>query len=397
MYHRIKELEEELEQAKKVKQISEVLAPNSVYDGRKTSSADNPFIKKDSTTSKNETTPAVTVNSNKEATTTVGETKATTVKFGEQTYRMQTDGPLPPKLATFDGKSEWKPYFMQFKHIADKYSWSKKQKLDKLIECLRDKALKYFSTRPESVREDFDLLVQKLNQRFGNRDLPHTVRRQLQDVKQNLEETVEEFSERVLELATYGYLNTPENVVEMVAVDSFLKGCQDKKAALFAMEKNPSTIDEAVQHVKASIHNHRIILGYTRKPEVKRVQFEDDSYDASEFSEAAVRQIKPKQSGFKENIDNLEMRMQATEKNIVSMKADIARILSAVSQRRELSRSRSPSPNKSNVRCYSCNAMGHYSNECPNKRGSPRKFNRSPSPNRGNNKSSQLNDQGSKI
>ncbi|CAC5422297.1 unnamed protein product [Mytilus coruscus] len=78
----------------------------------------------------------------------------------------QRSGPTPPKLAIFDGKSEWKPYFMQFNHIARKYEWSNEQKLDRLIECLRDKALKFVSTRQETVQKDYDMLVQKLSQRF---------------------------------------------------------------------------------------------------------------------------------------------------------------------------------------------------------------------------------------
>ena len=55
-------------------------------------------------------------------------------------------GPMSPKLSTFDGKAEWKPHYMQFIHIANRYKWDNKQRLDKLIECLRDKALKYYST-----------------------------------------------------------------------------------------------------------------------------------------------------------------------------------------------------------------------------------------------------------
>ncbi|CAG2219646.1 unnamed protein product [Mytilus edulis] len=78
----------------------------------------------------------------------------------------------------------------------------------------------------------------KLNQRFGNKDLPYTIRRQLQDVRQNGDEMIEEFAERVQEMATYG----------------------------------------------VPIHNQRVPLGY-KKSDVRRVQFEkydqDDSDDDS--------------------------------------------------------------------------------------------------------------------
>jgi hypothetical protein len=42
-------------------------------------------------------------------------------------------------MGTFTGKEDWRPYFLQFCHIANKYEWSDQDRLDKLIECLRDR------------------------------------------------------------------------------------------------------------------------------------------------------------------------------------------------------------------------------------------------------------------
>ena len=83
-------------------------------------------------------------------------------------------------------------------------------------------------------------------QRLGNKDLPHSIRKQLQDVKQNVEESIEELTERVQEMATDGYSETTEDIVELMAVDTFLTGCNDKKTGLAAMDENPSRIDQAL-------------------------------------------------------------------------------------------------------------------------------------------------------
>jgi hypothetical protein len=56
--------------------------------------------------------------------------------------------PAPPKLSTYDSETEWKPYILQFNHIAKKYNWTEAKKLDKLIECLRDRALKFLALFP---------------------------------------------------------------------------------------------------------------------------------------------------------------------------------------------------------------------------------------------------------
>ena len=68
-------------------------------------------------------------------------------------------GPPPPKMASFDGKSEWNPYLVQFNMIASRYNWNNDQRLERLVESLRDKALKYYCTY--SAQAVSRLFVQK--------------------------------------------------------------------------------------------------------------------------------------------------------------------------------------------------------------------------------------------
>jgi hypothetical protein len=56
----------------------------------------------------------------------------------------------------------------------------------------------------------------------------------------------EELTERVQEMATDGYSEATEDIVELMAVDAFLKGCNDKKTGLAAMDENPSRIDNVI-------------------------------------------------------------------------------------------------------------------------------------------------------
>lgn len=94
---------------------------------------------------------------------------------------------------------------------------------------LARETLKFFSTRFHSVQQDFQLMMENMLQRFGNKDIPHSIRKQLQDVKQKVDESIEELAERVQEIATDGYSEATEDIVELMAVDAFLKGCNDKK------------------------------------------------------------------------------------------------------------------------------------------------------------------------
>ena len=163
-------------------------------------------------------------------------------------------------------------------HVAKRFEWDNTAKLDNLLMFLRDKALKFYSTRPLSVQKNCDQLMEKMTQRFGNKELPHTIRRQLQDAKQNMEESIEEFAERT-EMATDGYADGNEDIMEMIATDTVLKGCQDKQAALHAMDKNPKSVNEALRMVKSATHNRKVLLGQ-RKPEVKKVHIQEEDSSA---------------------------------------------------------------------------------------------------------------------
>jgi hypothetical protein len=108
-------------------------------------------------------------------------------------------GLTPPNMGTFTGKEDWRPYFLQFCHIANDYKWSDQDRLDKLIECAQY-------------------------------------------------------------LAVYWLPGTSDDFIHIVATDVFFKGCQVKRAALVAMYKDPENLDRAVKFVKSAMTNHRVVV-----------------------------------------------------------------------------------------------------------------------------------------
>ena len=128
-----------------------------------------------------------------------------------------------------------------------------------MIECLRDNALKYFSSRSEIVQSNFNQLCQKLKERFDKKDQPHFIRRQLQEIKQNPYETIEELVERIEYLATEGYEGIPEYFKNTVTIDVFLRGCTKKRAGLVTLNNDPKTLEEAMQYMKSAITNQQLI------------------------------------------------------------------------------------------------------------------------------------------
>ena len=119
-----------------------------------------------------------------------------------------------------------------------------------------------------------------------------TLKRKLQDIKQD-NKSVEEFAELVHahEMVTERYSDAPERFID--TIDSFLKGIENKRAVLTVMDKDPTTLEGALQLVKGTINNQRLIIG-ARKQEVRRVRFDDAYSDSNEEPEFNSRSRCPK-------------------------------------------------------------------------------------------------------
>ena len=103
-----------------------------------------------------------------------------------------------PKLPVFDGKAvEWRGFIFQFRKLAKSGRWTVREKRDRLLGCLRGKAITYVQSRPKAERRDYDALKDLLNQRYGIMELPATARRYLQSMRQEEAESLDDFADRV--------------------------------------------------------------------------------------------------------------------------------------------------------------------------------------------------------
>ena len=75
-------------------------------------------------------------------------------------------------------------------------------------------------------------------------------------------------------MVTEGYPDAPQGVIDTIASDTLLKGIENKRVALTAMDKDPTTLESALQLVKGAINNQKRIFG-TRKQEVRKVRLDD--------------------------------------------------------------------------------------------------------------------------
>ena len=134
--------------------------------------------------------------------------------------------------------------------------------------------------------------------RFGYKGLPTVIHLQFQELRHFPKESFEEYAECAQDLAVDGFPGTSDDFLPIVATNAFNKGCQDNRAALTAMYKDPENLDRALHFVKSALTNQRVILEIKKK-DAKRVTFQeteiedcdpDDDHHASACFENGVEE-----------------------------------------------------------------------------------------------------------
>ena len=81
-------------------------------------------------------------------------------------------------------------------------------------------------------------------------------------------------------MALDGFDKGNPEVVDQIATEAFLRGCRNKEAARSVLEKDPSSITQAVKMVKTYIANQRAIFGVRTSHSYahRQVSFSDRQY-----------------------------------------------------------------------------------------------------------------------
>ncbi|OWF53301.1 hypothetical protein KP79_PYT00465 [Mizuhopecten yessoensis] len=95
-----------------------------------------------------------------------------------------------------------------------------------------------------------------MKERFSDKDVPVVARRELHFTKQEENESLAEFAQRIQTITgdCFAHADTTRN---QIATEAFLKGCREKMAAQRAMEMKPKTVHKALKYIKASVANQR--------------------------------------------------------------------------------------------------------------------------------------------
>ena len=237
-----------------------------------------------------------------------------------------------PKALRFDGKTNWLSFKKKFNSYRKVMKWSETESKDYLMWSLEGKALDFFTITSDIEKYSFRKIIKRLEARFGVKELTETSKVKFQQTSQRPDESLEDWADRVMTLATPAFVDFPEDHLKQEAIAKFSQGCCDKDAGKHACFEHPSTMEEALNLVK---HHQYISQGVDGKQSKKG---NDVSVNAVQ-STSEDRSEQLIASALKEFASKLQVSPQPYQQS-----AD--------------------EKWKSSVQCFFCKNFGHFKKEC---------------------------------
>ena len=243
-----------------------------------------------------------------------------------------------PKALRFDGKTNWLSFKKKFDSYRKVMRWSEEESKDYLIWSLEGKALDFLTiTKTDLEKDSFRKIMKRLETRFGVKELTETSKAKFHQAFQKQDESLEDWADRVMTLATPAFVDLPEDHLKREAIARFCQGCTDKEAAKHACFEQPETMEEALNLVK----HHQYISQAVDGKKAKR-EYEASVNAVQSPSEARVEQL-----------------IRSALRDFAAKLQESSTSLSSSSETEEKAKKK-----KSSSQCFFCKKFGHFKKDC---------------------------------
>ena len=243
-----------------------------------------------------------------------------------------------PKALHYDGKTNWLSFKKKFDSYRKVMRWSEEESKDYLMWSLEGKALDFLTiTKIDLEKYSLRKIMKKLETRFGVKELTETSKAKFRQAFQKQDESLEEWADRVMTLATPAFVDLPEDHLKKEAIARFCQGCTDKEAAKHACFEQPETMEEALNLVK----HHQYISQAVDGKKAKR-EYEASVNAVQSPSEARVEQL-----------------IRSALRDFAAKLQESSTSLSSSSETEEKAKKK-----KSSSQCFFCKKFGHFKKDC---------------------------------
>ena len=262
-----------------------------------------------------------------------------------------------PRNLTYDGKGSWMAFKEKFTRYAKTCEWTKKECLNYLCWCLTDKASDFYALLMESSdRWTYSRLLRRLEERFGIKELDETAQHRFQQATQNVGESLEDWSDRIMTLGVKAFKTLPERYARRQAVSRFCEGLLDREAGLSVSVDDPPTIEIAINKVRRYQHVHSSVYGKSGKRDKRSAIRDEEQISVKAVQESAaqasdIKSIRGESAG-------------TSEKSLAEIVQDLAKQMEILNKKISGPQFRA-TPHKVGT-CYNCGVKGHFKKDCPN-------------------------------
>jgi hypothetical protein len=263
------------------------------------------------------------------------------------------DAEAPNKLlqkpTTFDGTTLWESYYAQFEIVAQLNKWNDFQKAAYLATSLKGPALAVLGNLAPEERQNLDVLVVALKNRFGTSHQTELSRMKFKNRIKQKDESLPEMAEDIERLCRLAYPDAPPTLRDVLARDQFVDALLDEDTRLRIKQERPKTLRKALE---AGLELESFQIAARQRLKVSR---ETDLLRAARPSGT-----EQKEQGKYNQLEEGKLEMtKILERLEKSMKLCLDGVLAAVKVQR-----RSPKE----PGCWNCGDLNHIRRTCPKSR-----------------------------
>lgn len=254
---------------------------------------------------------------------------------------------VKPEL--YDGTEDWEEYISHFEVCAELGRWRPYDRVLALAAALKGPARTFYISLSTAEKRDYDVLIQRLGQRFGSTRQQNRWLSRLEARKRKPGESIAALADDLRQMAQRAYTDLDNRAQEVLALNQLYKNvapevkyqctsheCRTVTYAVEIIERYEAILGDSTEKKRASVR------AITEKVAEKDNDPTEISLDKDDIKTLAKR------------IEELESRSRTEQHpaNKNSRPRFNTKTNSSTTQRREL-------------RCYLCNSPDHLCRRCP--------------------------------